>query len=426
MKPTKIVPAAKLCGEILLPGDKSISHRAIMCGAIANGRTVAEDILDCDDCNFTIEAFKNMGVGFERDGRFTTIHGVGLRGLSQPDKPIFVGNSGTSMRVLSGILAGQEFASILTGDKGLSLRPMKRVIEPLDMMGADIHAHPGGLPPLKIGPAELKSIEYIMPIASAQVKSAILFAGLYAKGTTSVVEKIRSRDHTERMMKHFGADIRADGLKTMVKGGCEMSGMDIEIPGDISSASFFAAGAILMKNSKVRINGVSTNPSRAGILDILSRMGAKLRVVNRVDAFEPYGDIEVESGPIKGIVVDGKDIPGIIDELPIIFVLASLAEGTTIIRGAEELRVKETDRIASMKENLERMGGKVSVSGADIIIEGVRRLKGAGIKSFGDHRTVMAMTIAALTADGESSVDDIECINKSFPGFFNLLDVIKC
>ncbi len=426
MKIFRVEPASKLFGEIRMSGDKSISHRAIMCGAIAKGKTVAEDILDCDDCNFTMNAFREMGVRFERDGRFTIIHGVGLNGLSNPDKPIYVGNSGTSMRVLAGILAGQEFASMLTGDKGLCNRPMSRIIEPLKMMGACVHAKADGTPPLEIKPAKLKSIEYKLPVPSAQVKSSILFAGLYAKGATAVEEKLKSRDHTERMMKHFGADIKVDNLKVLISGGCEMKGVDIMIPGDISSASFFAAGAILLKNSNIRINGVSVNPSRAGMLDILLRMGARCRVVNRIDAFEPYGDIEVESGPIEGIVINESDIPGIIDELPIIFVLASLAGGKTIIKGAEELRVKETDRITSMRENLNSMGGKVYVSGADIVIDGVEKLKGADIKSFGDHRTVMAMTMAALTAEGASSIDDVECVSKSFPGFFNLLDTIKC
>jgi 3-phosphoshikimate 1-carboxyvinyltransferase len=258
------------------------------------------------------------------------------------------------------------------------------------------------------------------------VKSAVLFAGLYASGRTTVEEKVRSRDHTERMMRYFGADVRVDGLRVSVSGSPVITGKELEVPGDISSASFFAAGAILLNNSRLTIKRVSINPTRAGILNILSRMGARCRVLNTVDDFEPYGDIEVESGPLKGIAIDENDIPGIIDELPIIFVLASLARGRTVINGAEELRVKETDRIASMQENLGKMGGRMVLENGRIVIDGVEALKGASLKSYGDHRTCMAMTIAALAADGASSMDDVECVNKSLPGFFKLLEAVKC
>ncbi|MCX5677679.1 MAG: 3-phosphoshikimate 1-carboxyvinyltransferase [Candidatus Omnitrophica bacterium] len=426
MKPENLKPAKRLLGEVALPGDKSISHRAIMCGAIAKGKTVAIDILDCDDCNYTINAFKNMGVRFDRDDRDTIIHGVGLNGLKKPAKPIDMGNSGTSMRILAGILAGQAFESTLIGDEALSKRPMRRIIEPLEMMGVNITASPEGFPPLKIKGGTVKPIYYKLPVPSAQVKSAVLFAGLHAFGHTTVEEDVKSRDHTERMMRYFGADIKVAGLKISVNGLKEMTGKEFNIPGDISSASFFAAGAILLNNSRIRINKVSVNPTRAGILNILSRMGARLNVLNKADNFEPYGDIEVESGPLKGIKINENDIPGIIDELPIIFVLASLAKGRTVIKGAEELRVKETDRIVSMKENLEKMGGKVSVEKDQIVIDGVKKLRGAAVKSYGDHRTCMSMAIAALAAEGESSIDDVECVNKSFPGFFKLLDIIKC
>lgn len=425
MKPEKLNPAKRLLGEVVLPGDKSISHRAIMCGAIAEGETVAAGILDCDDCNYTIGAFKDMGVRFDRDGRYTIVHGTGLNGLKKPAEPINAGNSGTTMRLLAGILAGQAFDSTLIGDEALSKRPMKRIIEPLAMMGADVTASPGGFPPLRIRGGTVKPVYYKLPMPSAQVKSAVLFAGLYASGLTTVEENVKSRDHTERMMEYFGADVKVDGLKVSVSGLKEMTGKELEIPGDISSASFFAAGAILLNGSRIRINKVSVNPTRAGILNILSRMGARLKVLNAVDSFEPYSDIEAESGPLKGITINESDVPGIIDELPIIFVLASLAKGRTVIKGAEELRVKETDRIVSMKENLEEMGGKVSVEKDRIVIDGVKSLKGAALKSYGDHRTCMSMAIAALAAEGESSIDDVECVNKSFPGFFKLLDTLK-
>lgn len=426
MRPENISPAERILGELALPGDKSISHRAIMCGAIAEGKTVAAGILDCDDCNYTIRAFKDMGVRFDRYGRYTTIYGAGLKGLKKPDKPINAGNSGTSMRVLAGILAGQDFKATLIGDEALSKRPMKRIIGPLAMMGVDITASPGGFPPIRISGGTVKPIYYKLPVSSAQVKSAVLFAGLYAPGRTTVEEDVKSRDHTERMMRYFGADVEVDGLRVSVNGLPDMTGKELEVPGDISSASFFLACAILLNNSKIRINKVSVNPTRTGILDVLSRMGARFRVLNTVDDFEPHGDIEAESGPLRGITINENDIPGIIDELPIIFVLASLAKGRTVIKGAEELRVKETDRIVSMKENLENMGGKVSVGKDRIVIDGVKKLKGAKIKSYGDHRTCMSMTIAALAAEGESSIDDVECVSKSFPGFFKLLDTIKC
>lgn len=426
MRPEKLKQAKRLFGEVALPGDKSISHRAIMCGAIAKGETVAADILDCDDCNYTIRAFKDMGVRFDQDGRDTIIHGVGLNGLKRPAKPMNMGNSGTTMRIVAGILAGQSFESTLVGDEALAKRPMKRIIEPLKMMGVNIASSPEGFPPLKIKGGTVKPIYYKLPVPSAQVKSAVLFAGLHAFGQTTIEESVKSRDHTERMMRYFDADIKVAGLKVSVNGLKEMTGKELEVPGDVSGASFFAAGAILLKDSRVKINKVSVNPTRAGILNILSRMGAKLNVSNMADDFEPYGDIEVESGPLKGIRINENDIPGIIDELPIVFVLASLAKGKTVIRGAEELRVKETDRIVSMKENLEKMGGRISVEKDQIIIEGVKKLHGAAVKSYGDHRTCMSMVIAALTAEGESSIDDVECVNKSFPGFFKLLDIIRC
>ncbi|MFH1190210.1 MAG: 3-phosphoshikimate 1-carboxyvinyltransferase [Candidatus Omnitrophota bacterium] len=424
MRSKNIKPVKMLSGDISVPGDKSISHRAIMCGAVSEGKTIARGILDCDDCNYTIRAFQDMGVRVERKERNTEIYGVGLDGLTDPGKPINTGSSGTSMRVLSGILAGQDFTSTLTGDEGLLKRPMKRIIEPLELMGAHMASAPGGLPPIRITPGEIKAIDYTLPVPSAQVKSAILFAGLFASGRTTVTEKIKSRDHTERMMKYFGADAQADGLKVSVNGPARMSAKELEVPGDISSASFLLCGAILLNGSKVRIKNVSVNPTRTGILSIMSRMGAYVRAVNRTDSFEPYGDIEAVSAPVNGIEINEGEIPGIIDELPIIFVLAALANGRTVISGAGELRIKETDRITSMKENLDKMGGRMSVEGGRIVIEGVKKLKGAELKSYGDHRTCMAMTIAALCADGASTMDDVECVNKSFPGFFEILDSI--
>ncbi len=425
MKKRVIKPVKKISGEIGLPGDKSISHRAVMCGAISQGQVRAKYILDCDDCNFTIKAFRDMGISIERKGNLTVIKGKGLKGLGKPKGALNAGNSGTTMRLLAGILAGQGFETTIEGDESLSARPMKRIIEPLSLMGAEIRSRSGEYPPLTIRGSALKGIDYEMPISSAQVKSAILFAGLYANGTTTVEERVKSRDHTERMLACFGADVRREGRRVSVKGGCELKGKDLEIPGDISSASFFMAAAILLNGSRIRMNRVGVNPTRAGILDILVRMGADLKVLKREELFEPVADIEVRSGRTRGIVIEKDLIPGIIDELPVIFVIASLSKGRTVIKGAGELRVKETDRIRSMEENLRKMGARVDVAGDDIAIEGVDALTAADLKTFGDHRTCMAMTIAAMTAKDESAIDDAECVVKSFPGFFDTLAQIS-
>lgn len=422
----KIEPVNKLVGRIMLPGDKSISHRAVMIGAIAKGETRVKNLLDCDDCNYTIRAFREMGIVIKKGRLETVISGKGLRGLNKPKGAIDVGNSGTSMRILAGILAAQGFDSTLEGDTSLSNRPMMRVVEPLLQMGADIKTATGGVPPLVIKGGRIKSTSYRMPIPSAQVKSAILFAALYADGMTTIEEIFKSRDHTERMLKYYGADIKIEGLKISVNGGVEFEGKTFEIPGDISSASFFMAAAVLLKDSRINIDGVSINPTRSGILEIMSKMGANIKISNKRDLFEPVGDIEVEASRTKGIVIEESAIPGIIDELPIIFVLAALSKGKTVIKGAGELRVKETDRIKSMKENLVKMGAKIEVNRDEVIIDGVDELKGSSnMRSFGDHRTCMAMTIASLAAKGRSEIGDVECVSKSFPEFFEVLEKLK-
>lgn len=425
MKELSIQPAARLCGRISLPGDKSISHRAVMLGSIARGQTTVRGLLDCDDCSRTIDAFRKMGISIAVTGGETLIDGSGLRGLRKPDGPLFVGESGTTMRVLAGILAGQAFESALEGGEPLMRRPMQRIIQPLSLMGVDIRSREGGYPPLTIRGGAVRPIDYRMDVPSAQVKSAILFAGLYADGVTTVREAVRSRDHTERMMEYFGVRLKTDGMAVSVSGGAELSGRTVEVPGDISSASFFIAAASLLAGSKVHIEKVSVNPTRAGILEILKRMGSKLRITAASDSFEPYADIEVESGPTTGTVVEPAEIPAIIDELPVLLVLASLSRGKTVIKGAGELRVKETDRIASMRENIARMGGRVDVKGDEITVTGVGKLKGAALQSFGDHRTCMAMAVAALTAEGPSAIDDTACVSKSYPGFFAALDSLR-
>lgn len=425
MNPKTINPVNKLSGEIIIPGDKSISHRAVMAGAIAQGKTVIKNLLDCDDCNYTIRAFQEMGITVERIGSSVSISGKGLKGLTKPKGPINVGNSGTSMRLLAGILAGQDFSVTLEGDAGLTHRPMKRIIEPLSLMGVNIKGRNNEFPPIEIAGGNVKPIDYKLPIQSAQIKSAVLFAGLYADGTTTVRELYKSRDHTERMLSYFGSKLKVDNLKISLEGKIELEAKPVNIPGDISSASFFMAGAVLLNGSRVKMENVGINPTRAGILNVLSRMGAKVIISNRQNLLEPTADIEIESAPIKGIVIEESEIPSLIDELPIIFVLASLAKGRTVIKGAEELRVKETDRINSMKYNLEKMGAGIDIGTDEIMIEGVKALNGANLKSFGDHRTCMSMAIAALTAKGESAIDDVECVNKSFPGFFGQLKKLK-
>jgi 3-phosphoshikimate 1-carboxyvinyltransferase len=418
----EIKPVKRLSGEVKLPGDKSISHRAVILGAIASGVTRARGVLDCDDCNCTIDTFRTMGITIKKEKDITIIEGKGLKGLSGPKVPLNVGESGTTMRLLAGILSGQDFEATLTGAPSLSRRPMKRVIEPLSMMGARITSRGGDYPPLIINGSPLRAIDYEMPMASAQVKSAILLAGLYASGVTSVAEKQVSRDHTERMLTLFDADVTTEGTKVSVKGGRELAAKSIDIPGDISAAAFFIAGATILAGSKVRIDNVGVNPTRAGLLNVLSRMGANIKLLNRRDVSEPAADMVVESAATKGTTINREEIPSLIDELPVIFVIAAVSRGETVIEGAGELRVKETDRISSMQSNLKAMGAGMEVDGDDIIIEGGSPLKGAGLKSFGDHRTCMSMAIAALAASGKSAIDDIGCVNKSFPGFFGTLE----
>lgn len=417
--------AKKIYGGIKLPGDKSISHRAIMAGSIAKGITRADNVLDCDDCNYTTAAFRAMGIEIKREGDITVINGRGLKGLHRPAGPISLGNSGTSMRILPGILAGQDFEVVLTADIGLSKRPMKRIVEPLSLMGVKIEATGGEYPPITIKGGTVKPIDYTMRVPSAQIKSSILFAGLFAGGVTKVRERFKSRDHTERILKYFGADIRVTGRNVFIKGGRELKPKDLSVPADVSSASFFLAAAAMIPHSKIRIDNVGINPTRAGILKVLKKMGARIKILNKKNVFEPSGDIEMASSELQGMVVEEAMIPSIIDELPIIFVLAATAKGRTVIRGAEELRVKETDRIRSMVENLKAMGAEIEPVGNKIIIEGVPYLKGADLKSYNDHRTCMAMAIASLAADTDSSIDDIKCVSKSFPEFFNVLDSVK-
>ena len=417
----KISPVKKIVGDITVPGDKSIAHRALMIGALAAGVTKIKGLPESDDCNYTVKAFADMGINIKKEGDVTIVEGKGLHGLSKPGNPLYAGNSGTTMRILAGILAGQNFESTLEGDAGISARPMKRVVEPLNMMGANISARSGEYPPIKIKPGEIRPITYRTPVSSAQIKSAILFAGLYSKGTTRVIENIKSRDHTERMLKYFGAKVKISGKSVSIKGGSELGARTLDIPGDMSSASFFIIAATLLKGSRIKIRNVSVNPTRSGILKVLSRMGGKIKIINKKKILEPAADVIVRSSRTHGITIAKDMVPSVIDELPIIFILASLSEGKTIVKGAGELRVKETDRITSMQKGLKAMGADFRVEGDDIIIEGVKKLKGADLLSFGDHRTCMAMAVAALTAQGDSGIEGTESVSKSFPAFFETL-----
>lgn len=409
-----------------MPGDKSISHRSVMIGSIAEGTTHVKNFANSQDCLRTVDAFRQMGIKIDIKGDGLTIAGNGLRGLKKPKGPLYLGNSGTTMRLILGILAGQPFECKLTGDESLSLRPMSRVTHPLRRMGARIEGKGNAeFAPLVIKGGKLMPMSYQMPVPSAQVKSSILFAGLYADGTTCVEEKFKSRDHTERMLKLFGADITADGLSVSLKGGPALSAKDIEVPGDISSASFFIVGASLLKGSHIEMKSVLYNPTRVGVLDVLKEMGANIEIKNEnQEGLEPTCDISVTAGRLRGIEIKEEAIPSVIDEIPIIMVAASLAKGKTVIRGAGELRVKETDRLNSVTTNLLRMKANVKIEDDNVIIKGADGLYGAELESFGDHRTAMSMVIAGLAAEVVSTISDTECISTSFPGFFSALKTL--
>lgn len=425
--PKRIKPVRRVEGKIVLPGDKSISHRAVMIGSIAEGVTTVENFLNAEDCIATIDAFKKMGVNIQFNDKVLVVKGAGLKGLKKPLSKLYLGNSGTTMRLLLGILAGQNFEATLSGDKSLSNRPMKRVTIPLRQMGADIQGKDdANFAPLTIRGAKLRIIDYVSPIASAQVKSSILLAGLYAEGITSVTEPFKSRDHTERMLALFDADISIDNLKVSIKCTERLSGTDINVPGDISSGAFFIVAALLIRNSEIILSNVGFNETRTGIIDILKRMGVRIEARNVRENWEPICDLVISSSELKATTVEKSEIPRSIDELPVLMTAAVFAKGRTVIKGAAELRVKETDRINSMLYNLNKMGAKVVCEGDDVIIEGTCVLHGAELSSFGDHRTAMAVSIAALCSSvGDSVIDDISCINTSFPEFFNILKAIS-
>ena len=439
MRSLLVKPASCLRGEVRLLGDKSIAHRAVILSAITPDKTIIKNFPNNQDCFFTIEAFKKLGIKIiplNKSGSAIAVFGKGLWGLRKSRGPIFLGESGTTFRLMVGLLAAQGFSSCLTAAESLSLRPMLRVIHPLRMMGAVIKAKTKKqkskteeYPPVTIKGSPLKSITYRMPVASAQVKSAILLAGLYAQGSTQIIEPIKTRDHSERMLKLFKAGLKLHQNKIVIKGNQELvSPKMIYIPADISSAGFFIVLAALLPDCRFGIKNVSLNPSRLGLIKALKRMGAQIQVVRRtlhVAGSEPIGEIIVKSSQLKGIRVKKQEIPTLIDELPILMVAASLAYGRSLFEGIEELRVKETDRIRSMSQNLKAMGARISIlrhsTRENMEIKGVPSLSGAKVKSFGDHRTAMSMVIAGLLAQSPTFIDDLNCINKSFPDFLALL-----
>lgn len=417
-------PARALRGEIAVPGDKSISHRSIMLGSIARGVTTVSGFLRGEDNIATLDAFRAMGVQIHDDGETLRIEGNGLHGLTEAEDVIDCGNSGTSIRLLTGLMAAQRFYTVLTGDRYLRRRPMRRVVEPLSRMGACIHGRDNGeKAPLAIVGRPLTGITHDSPVASAQVKSALMLAGLYADGATRITEPHLSRDHSERMFRHFGARLETDAAGVTVYGGHELDGRDIVVPGDISSAAFFLVAALIVPGSELLIRGVGVNPTRTGILDILAAMGGSIELLDQREVSgEPVADLLVRSSTLKGIEIGGDVVPRAIDEFPVICVAAALAEGTTVIRDARELRVKETDRIAAMASNLRAAGATITETADGMIVEGTGRLNGVTVESFGDHRIAMSMLVAGLAASGAVTVSDTECIATSFPTFTTLLD----
>ena len=414
-----------LRGDITVPGDKSIAHRAVILGSIARGRSRIFNLSGGDDNSRTVRAFRQMGVEIFRDGDGLCVDGKGWKGLGAPDKPIDCGNSGTTIRLLSGLLAGRPFESELDGDASLRQRPMQRIIDPLRSMGAQIESKSGnGVAPLTIRGGGLRGIEYSMPVASAQVKSAILLAALQADGTTTLIEPQKSRDHTEVMLRGFGAQVAVEDRKISLAGGQELSAQEVRIPGDISSAAFFLVAAAMIPGSDLTIRNVGCNPTRDGVMIILRRMGAAIEYLNqRVEAGERVADLRVRGGGLKGVDVGPELVARTIDEYPVLAVAAALADGVTTFSDVKELRYKESDRIAAMSAGLRALGVAVEAREDGMTIRG-GKLKGGAVESCGDHRIAMSFAIAALASAEGVAIDDAACVDISFPSFFDLLGKI--
>jgi 3-phosphoshikimate 1-carboxyvinyltransferase len=407
----------KAVGQIKVPGDKSISHRAVMLGSLANGVTEISGFLKGADCLSTIDCFRKMGIDIDINGENVTVHGNGLRGLKKPDEMLYTGNSGTTTRLLCGILAGQNFDTSITGDASIQKRPMGRVVKPLSMMGAKIENE---YCPLYITGTKLHGIDYKMPVASAQVKTAIILAGLYADGETVIHEIEKSRDHTELMLSAMGADLTVDNLDITVKPTNDLTAVNVDVPGDISSAAFFLVLGAIMPNSQITVTNVGINPTRTGIIDVLKDMGADITLENvHTSAGETVADITVRSSSLKGTTVGGDIIPRLIDELPIIAVAAVFADGQTVIKDAQELKVKETNRIRAVVDEFNKCGINITETDDGMIINGGKSIHGADFKTYGDHRMAMSLTVLAQLADGESTLDDSDCACVSYPTFFD-------
>ena len=418
----KIRPARGIAGSVRLPGDKSISHRYAMLGGLAEGITRLENYSTGADCASTLGCLKTLGIAWERDGGKVTIHGYGGK-LHPPATPLDCGNSGSTIRMISGILAGQEFASELFGDESLSRRPMARVIKPLESMGAHITANEGGRPPLRIEGAKLRAIDYAMPVPSAQVKTCLLFAGLFAAGETSVTEPVRTRDHGEIALRAFGAEVKQEGTRSRIKGGQKLRAIDAQIPGDISSAAFFLCAAALFPGSQLTISHLLMNPTRARLLDILTSLGLGISVTQLEEHHgELAGTVQAEGRTLKGAMIAGADTAALIDEIPVLAAIAPYTSEGIEIRDARELRVKESDRIASIVASLRAMGAEVEEREDGIKVPGNQKLHGAEIDSFGDHRIAMAFAVAALRAEGETLIHRADAAVISFPAFFETLE----
>lgn len=413
----------KLKGVINIPGDKSISHRSIMFGSLAKGETNIYNYLLGEDCKSTISCFKKLGVNIKVEDDKVTVDGVGLYGLKKPEEMLYVGNSGTTIRLMSGILAGQSFETLISGDKSIQKRPMDRVIAPLKMMGADIDSMNDIYPPIRIKPVKnLKSIKYHQKLASAQVKSCILLAGMYSQKPVKIVQPEISRDHTERMMQYFGIPLIVQGNEILMETSKYMIGKEIFVPGDISTAAFYMTAALLFEGSEVVLKNVGINPTRTGILEIYKKMGADITLENyQIRNNEPSADIIVKYSKLKGIKIQGEIIPKLIDEIPIIAAAAAFAEGTTIIKNAAELKVKETNRINAVVTEMKKMGIDIQELEDGMIINGSNKLKSALINSYDDHRIAMTMSILAMKADGESEIANSQCVNISNPDFYDTI-----
>ncbi len=418
-----IHPARFLSGRVTVPGDKSISHRALLLGALAQGKTHIHNLSRGGDVASTAACLEALGTRMKRTDDGVVVYGRGKQGLTPPADPLNAGNSGTTMRLLAGILAGQPFTSTITGDGSLCNRPMRRIIDPLARMGAEIKSSEGGRAPLTIVGHALHGANYTSPVPSGQIKSCLLLAGLCANGRTTVTEPARSRNHTERMLPFFGVPVGLDDLTVWVDGPSTLRGTDIRVPGDISSAAFWMVAAAILDGSELTLPGIGLNPTRTGILDMLCRMGADIRIENQKDVSgESRGDITIRGGSLRAVRITETDIPRIIDEIPVLAVAAAHAEGETRITGASELRVKETDRIAAVASNLRAMGVQIDVMDDGLVIPGPQTLRGAHIRSLGDHRNAMPFAVAGLAAEGDTVIEDATCADISDPLFFRQLN----